>query len=537
MNRKKHSLKQEFALIFFGLTAGMILLIFMAYTLFLERYYIHEKQAALERAYLRLNDAAVAGSFSTSDFEAQLSSIFNRDNIGLVIMDEESRTVKVYTADSDAILYRLWDNLLGGTQMLPESEEEIREMPYSDDRSDRYYIVRTLSCPYRQNMQMVLDRKSGTQYLEMWGILDNSSFYLMRSALESIQENSRTAGRFILYVGAAAILIGGALSLLLARKITKPISQLTEISKRMKALDFSAKYTGRDHNEIAELGENINDLSGTLEQTISELKSANAKLLQDIEQRDKADEMQREFISSVTHELKTPIALIQGYAEGLQEGIAEDEQSRAFYTSVIIDESARMNDLVQKLLTLMRLEFGRQEFHMTRFDIMELIRDEISSADILLKEAGIHVRFRQLRQGSGEESAADDGSFLTASADEEDLQSVFVWSDKERIEEVLRNYLSNAIHYCDGEKIIEIKIETSPGRTRVGIFNTGTPIAEADLPHIWDRFYKADKARTRVSGSSGIGLSIVKATMESLHQAYGVINYDNGVAFWFEIPS
>jgi len=531
MIKKKHTLKQEFALIFFGLTAGMILLIFMAYNLFLERYYIHEKQAALERAYLRLNDAAVSGSFSSADFDAQLSSIFNRDNIGLVIMDEESRTVKVYTADSDAILYRLWDNLLGGTQMLPESaedEENIRSAPYLDDRSDRYYIVRSLSCPYDQNMQMVLDRKSGTQYIEMWGILDNSSFYLMRSALESIQENSRTAGRFILYVGAAAMLIGGALSLLLARKITTPISRLTEISKRMKALDFSAKYTGNDHNEIAELGENINELSGTLEKTISELKSANAKLLQDIEQRDKADEMQREFISSVTHELKTPIALIQGYAEGLQEGIAEDEQSRAFYTSVIIDESAKMNELVQKLLTLMRLEFGRQEFHMSRFDITELIKDEISSAEILLKEAGIQVRCRQI-------TAGDTGHELSDPIEVDELSPVYVWSDKERLEEVLRNYLSNAIHYCDGEKIIELKTEVFGERTRVSVFNTGSPIAEADLPRIWDRFYRADKARTRTSGSTGIGLSIVKATMESLHQSYGVINYDNGVAFWIEI--
>ena len=134
--------------------------------------------------------------------------------------------------------------------------------------------------------------------------------------------------------------------------------ELVRISGKMIQLDFDAKYTGNSKTEIALLGKNINELSETLENTISELKSANNELKRDIERKNKIDEMRIEFLSNVSHELKTPIALIQGYAEGLKEGISEDEESKDFYCEVIMDEAAKMNNMVKKLLTLNQLEFG-----------------------------------------------------------------------------------------------------------------------------------------------------------------------------------
>ena len=100
---------------------------------------------------------------------------------------------------------------------------------------------------------------------------------------------------------------------------------------------------------------------------------------------------------------------------------------------------------------------------------------------------------------------------------------------------MLRNYISNAFHHVDGEKVVEVKVMKGPDKARVSVFNTGQPIPEEDLAHIWDKFYKVDKAHTREYGGNGIGLSIVKAIMESFHQEYGVNNYDNGVEFWFEL--
>ena len=220
--------------------------------------------------------------------------------------------------------------------------------------------------------------------------------------------------------------------------------------------------------------------------------------------------MRQEFLNNVSHELKTPIALVQGYAEGLKENISDDPESREFYCDVIMDEAAKMNKLVKNLLTLNQLESGRDEVTMERFDIVSLVRGVLQSMDIMIQQKEAKVNFE----------ASD---------------PVYVWADEFKIEEVVTNYTSNALNHLNGEKEIEIRVLPEDDRVRVTVFNTGTPIPEEDIPKLWNKFYKVDKARTREYGGSGIGLSIVKAIMESLHQQYGVQNYDNGVEFWFTL--
>ena len=305
-----------------------------------------------------------------------------------------------------------------------------------------------------------------------------------------------------------AVLISALLVLWLSNRFSKPILELAKISERMKHLDFEVKYTGDDRTEIAVLGNNINELSEALEETISELKTANNELLKDIERKDKVDEMRREFLSNVSHELKTPIALIQGYAEGLREGVNDDAESREFYCDVIMDEAARMNTMVKKLLTLNQLEFGNEVVTMERFDVAALIKNYIVSCDILVKQNNVSIRM-------------------------EEYDPIYVWGDEFKVEEVFANYFTNAINHAGGDKIIDIKIRKEEQSVRVSVFNTGEPIPQESVDHLWEKFYKVDKARTREYGGSGIGLSIVKAIMESMNQQYGVINYDNGVEFWF----
>ena len=251
-------------------------------------------------------------------------------------------------------------------------------------------------------------------------------------------------------------------------------------------------------------------LSEKLESTISELKVANIELQSDIEHKVQIDEMRKEFLSNVTHELKTPIALIQGYAEGLKDNISEDEQSREFYCEVIIDEAMKMNKMVKKLLSLNQLEFGNNQPEIIRFDIVALIKSVIQSTDILCKQREIRVIF-------------------------EDKEPCYVWADEYMIEEVVTNYVSNAINHADGAKIIEIKLIDMGNVVRVAVFNTGELIPEEDLEKVWIKFYKVDKARTREYGGNGIGLSIVKAIMNAHNKDCGVVNHSNGVEFWFEL--
>ena len=222
--------------------------------------------------------------------------------------------------------------------------------------------------------------------------------------------------------------------------------------------------------------------------------------------------MRKEFIANVSHELKTPIALIQGYAEGLTEGIAEDLDSRDYYCGVILDEANKMNKMVRQLLTLTALEFGNDQVSMERFDLVELIEGVLSNSDILIKQKEAKIEFKA-------------------------EHPVYVWADEFKIEEVITNYVSNALNHLDGDRRIWIRIEELGDTVKVTVGNNGEHIPEESLPNLWTKFYKVDKARTRAYGGSGIGLSIVKAIMDSHHREYGVENVEDGVEFWFTLDA
>ncbi|MBQ7839224.1 MAG: HAMP domain-containing protein [Lachnospiraceae bacterium] len=484
----KHSIRKQFAGIFIGLMAASIMLCWFLNSSFLEKYYIINKQTALLNVFGQLQSAVAQDSLSSDATTLYLQHSCAKYNLSLLVVDANSKTVKVLGSDSEFMRQQLLQHVFMQSEGTPQIMLE----------EDNYVV------------QRISDARSKMEYIEMWGILDNGNFFLIRSALESIQDSVSIANRFLMYVGLVSILLGGVTIWYVSRKITNPILQLTSISERMTHLDFDVRYNGKSENEIALLGENINKLSETLESTISELKTANNELSRDIEKKNKIDEMRKDFIASVSHELKTPIALIQGYAEGLQEGMADDPETRNFYCDVIMDEATKMNEMVKKLLTLNQLEFGNDVVSMERFDIAALIHNYLQSAELLAKQNEISVQ------------ASFDGP-------------VYVWGDEFKTEEVFTNYFSNAVHYCQGQKVIDVRIERCGDVARISVFNTGNPIPEDSLSLIWEKFYKVDKARTREYGGSGVGLSIVKAIMESMHQKYGVMNYENGVAFWFEL--
>lgn len=253
-------------------------------------------------------------------------------------------------------------------------------------------------------------------------------------------------------------------------------------------------------------------MSDTLEKTVKQLRNSNIELEKDIEEKSRIDEMRKQFISDVSHELKTPIALIQGYAEGLVENVAKDEESKQFYAEVILDESNKMDMLVKKLLELMKLEYGKSAFNVTRFNISELIQEVIRKSKKMLEEENICVKF--------------------------DDAPVYVKADEFYAEQVFTNYFTNAtknIAEIDGKKELEISYEIREDKLRVKVFNTGENIASEDLNRIWNRFYKVDTSRNRDNGGTGIGLSLVKAIMINTNNNYGVENKENGVEFYFEV--
>ena len=487
---KKHSLTRQVTSIVSLLVAGAILLCWVLNTTLLPRYYMHNKKELLMENYQTVSNASAQDQLESDEFAVTFDNMCSNGNIMALILQQDGKVLRSSVNDMDALRSEFWDVLLQADNM---------EVLYSNKQ---YQLLRKT------------DTRLDSEYLVLVGVLENGDMILMRTAVESIRESAAISNRFLLFVGAAAIVSSLLVAFFTTRHITRPLQQLTDISKRMVDLDFNAKYESNQSNsyEVEELGNHINRLSENLERTISELKTANVELQDDIEKKIQIDEMRKEFLSNVSHELKTPLALIQGYAEGLQECINDDAESREFYCDVIIDEADKMNRMVKKLLTLNQLEFGNDQVVMERFDMTELIRGVANSTKILMEQKGIRLEL-------------------------ENPEEAWVWGDEFKVEEVITNYMSNAINHADGEKVIRVFYTRSEDKLRVSVFNTGQPIPEDDIDKIWVKFYKVDKARTREYGGSGIGLSIVKAIMDSFHQQCGVINHEDGVEFWMELST
>ena len=470
----------------------VILLLVLANNTVLESYYIYSKEKQLKVVYNQVNEYYNRLDY-TYDLERELERISVRNDFDILIKGLSDETI--YTSNNDffATFYQL-----GISGKKGDSSQKVIEQ---DSK-----VTITKIQDYRNNMTYVL----------LSGKLDNGYNLYMRISTNSIQESVRISNRLLYILAAITIVIAGSIAIVISRKFTNSILELNDIAEKMSNLDFSKKYKVKDSDdEINNLGKSINKMSDKLKQTIKRLQETNLELEKDVEEKSKINEMRTTFISDVSHELKTPIALIQGYSEGLIENVNSNDEDRKFYAEVILDESNKMDKLVKQLLELMKLEYGKREFNNTTFDIIELEKEVVRKSKVMLDEKKINVKFEGRKKAE-------------------------VLADDFYIEQVITNYITNAIKHAkeeNGEKVIKItnKVDKKKNKLRVSVYNTGDKLEEEQLLRVWNRFYKADESRNRNDGGVGIGLSLVKAIMNNYGNAYGVENKENGVEFYFEL--
>ena len=361
-----------------------------------------------------------------------------------------------------------------------------------------------------KNFQILKRDAANTEYFVYSRNLEYGETLHLYSEVANVENTVNVSGSVYSLISITMIIIMSAIFYILVAKFTKPLVEMNDVTKDMASLNFSRKCRDYGKDEIGELGNSINTLSTTLNATLIDLKDKNEQLEKDIERRHELDNARSSFISNVSHELKTPIAIISGYAEGLCEGISDDPEVIKEYCQIIHDESTKMNALVVELLELSKLENRVQPFAPEYFDIGACISSMINHLSLQFEQKGITLI--------------------------NNVPSPLVcYAQEDKIETVLRNYITNALSHCEGEKIIALNCRESGRFIEISVFNTGKNIEAHDFPELWDSFYRADKAHGRSENRFGLGLSIVKSIMTNHNCRYGVRNTETGVVFTFEV--
>ncbi|WP_294708061.1 cell wall metabolism sensor histidine kinase WalK [uncultured Fusobacterium sp.] len=447
----------------FSVVLMIILGLMVTNTIYLEKFYIKNKKEKLVELGQILIDPKYVIDFQNLEMHS---------NVAILI----KRTDELYKLEKEAVL----------------PKEEIEEIIVS--LKNREYIFKEITLlDYRGKVLILFMPYMKDRYIE---IITPLSF---------IQEGLEISTRYHLLIIILALIIGSSMSFIFSKKMTDPILELKEITQRISLLDFNIKFEKERKDEIGELGYAINKMGGTLEKNIDEINKVNRKLMEDIENEKRLDKLRKEFIASVSHELKTPIAIIQGYAQGLMENIAETEEDRNFYCEIIVEESLKMDSLVKELLLITQMESGYFKIEKEEVDLYQMIkdiRDKYSSKSREIKYIG--------------------------------KKNIFAYCDEKYIDRVLENLVINALKYSTGDREVTISVDEIGNKYKIIISNESENLSEDDLENIWTPFYRVNKARDR--DGHGLGLAIVRGILENHRSDFGVyITEKNTINFWFEL--
>jgi two-component system, OmpR family, sensor histidine kinase VanS len=339
---------------------------------------------------------------------------------------------------------------------------------------------------------------------------ETTSILMASTSLQPIDEVPIVLKNYYLFFYVIALVLILIMSLIYTNMISKPLILLNKAALKMSELDFSSKCIVNTQDEIGNLAATFNFLSEKLDGTLNELQAANEKLTEDIEKEKKLEKMRREFVAGVSHELKTPISLIAGYAEAIKDNISSGTK-RDYYSDVIMDETGKMAGLVSDMLDLSQLEAGSFKLDIEEFCLNELLEIIIKKYSSLL-----------LQQKKEFELCISSNNII-------------VIGDSLRIEQVITNLFNNAIEHTEENNVIKLKVSDTPDKITLEIENPGKHIPKEELQNIWEKFYRIEKSRSKSHGGSGIGLSIVKDILELHGSIYGVANTEYGVSFYFTL--
>ena len=322
--------------------------------------------------------------------------------------------------------------------------------------------------------------------------LDEQTYIFVSASLEPLDATIKILSTQLIYVTFIVLILSFVIAYYISRKISEPIIELNDSAKKMSKGDYHVDFKGK--TDISE----IKELSNTLNPAKEELS--------------KTEELRRDLMANVSHDLKTPLTMIKAYAEMARDLNSDDKEKREQNLNIIIEETDRLNLLVNDILELSKVQAKIGPLKLETINLTFLINKIIKRYDILKETENYTFIF-------------------------EEKEEILVNADSKRIEQVIYNLVNNAINYVGADKTIWISLLKDDEKIRVEVKDNGKGIDEEDLPHIWDKYYKNEKKHQRNLIGTGLGLSIVKKILEDHKFSYGVISKKNkGTIFYFEIP-
>ncbi|MEG1256053.1 HAMP domain-containing sensor histidine kinase [Clostridium sp.] len=490
----KEAIKNNITMKMFFVTT-IVFITFLTITLIsqrmlFEKIYDDKKETDIKNNVIKFKDTLNSAKDESEIIES-IKLFESNYNTSIGVVNPQSNVIITFKTNSE---------------LIDSKNTEIFNYIIKTIRSDSNLLAKILSS---QQVTISFTAQGGdTKYLAS-AIMDQNNIIIGFTSLQHVKEAMGVIGIFYKYFYIGAIVVIVVLSLMYSKIITKPLRVINKVAVKMSNLDFGEKCEVSSKDEIGNLGDTLNFLGSNLESSLTSLKEINKNLQSDIDKERQIENMRKEFIADVSHELKTPITLIKGYAEGIKDGIFL-ENNIDLSLDVIIEESNKMGNLVKDMLQLSSLESGKMILDEELFYIDNLIKNVVKKLHYSIDNKNINVKMK--------------------------LEHSKVYGDIFKIEQVITNFLTNAIRHANIGGSIFVEIYSNYSGIQVSFENTGEFIKDEELDKLWVKFYKVDRSRNRKDGGTGLGLSIVKNIIDLHMGECGAENTAIGVKFYFTLP-
>lgn len=483
MKLKNTSIKWKLFIYIALFGAAMIFIIWLFQIVFLNAFYRQTKISEIKTLAKTINE-----NVDNNDLSTLVTELASQSNICARVINTTTNIEINANTVPKCLLHRMTDQDL--SQLYTQAKQNGGS--YFENFTEEDFNVLNIQSEYGQGKGIIpkkeFERDENIIYTQIVNSSQGSQYVVMlNTKISPVNATVQTLRSQLFYISLLFMALALVFALILSKKVSNPIIKINDSAKELAKGSVDVHFEGEGYREITELSDTLNYASAELA---------------------KVEHLRRELIANVSHDLRTPLTMITGYAEVMRDIPGENTPENV---QIIIDEANRLTHLVNDMLDISKLQSGVQILSESDYDLTASIRSILSRYTKLTEQNDLHIQFEADRD-------------------------IFVRADEIKIAQVIYNLVNNAINYVGDDKTVIIRQHIIEDRVRIEVIDHGEGIEADLLPYVWDRYYKIDKAHKQASVGTGLGLSIVRNVMKLHHFNHGVKSVPGkGSNFWFEM--